>query len=191
VPAISIMIGIPAFVSTQAQVNPSAAPAATPALPPVQLQPYTAPDQSASVGVPSGWKVGNAATGMITLSGPQGEVIIVGRVPVAHDGPFQLGQRGPEGADMTMPSSANLSDKVVMVLEQLAALSGGQATFKLVYGAPLQMPPGMGQCGIFAVTGTAATGSGDGMGIFCSFADDSAGFFKNFLMYGSAPAAVA
>src|SRR5580658_9548822 len=84
VPAISILIGVPAFVAARAQTKPSAAPAA----PPVQLQPYTAQDQSVSAGVPSGWKVISAAGGSINMSGPQGETINFGDVFVAHDGPF-------------------------------------------------------------------------------------------------------
>jgi hypothetical protein len=201
VPVISIVIGLPAFVCGQAPAKPATAPAAPPTLPPVQLQPYTAPDQSMSVGVPSGWKVKVAGVGSATLTGPGGEAIIAGRVYVALDSPFQLGQRGPNGADMTMPSSALLSDKLTMVLAQVAALNGQQpGQFKFVYGKPLQMPPGVGQCGLFAIAGTvllsdssgnAATGPGDAMGLFCSLPDDSGQFFKNFLMYGSAPTATA
>src|ERR1700734_2167467 len=95
VPVISIIIGVPALVSAAAQAKPSTAPAAPPALPAVQLQSYTAQDQSVSAGVPSGWKVISAAGGSINMSGPQGETINFGDVFVAHDGPFQLGQRGP------------------------------------------------------------------------------------------------
>ena len=90
VPVISIVIGVSAFVSARAQANPST----TPAAPPVQLQTYTAQDQSASAGVPAGWKVVGAAQTNIVLSGPQGEVIDLGEGIIAHDGPFQMGQTG-------------------------------------------------------------------------------------------------
>ena len=86
VPVISIVIGVSAFVSARAQANPST----TPAAPPVQLQTYTAQDQSASAGVPAGWKVVGAAQTNIVLSGPQGEVIDLGEGIIAHDGPFQM-----------------------------------------------------------------------------------------------------
>jgi hypothetical protein len=125
------------------------------------------------------------------MAGPQGEAVEV-KVIVAHDGAFQLGQKGPSGADLTMPSSAKLSDKLVMVLEQQAAFKGAPAPqLKYLYAAPIQMPSGMGQCGMFAISATGGANAGDGMGIFCSFADSSAKFFKSFLMYGAAPTTIA
>src|SRR5580704_5530293 len=110
-----ILLAFPVAVTARAQ-------ATSPAAAPVQLQPYTSPDKSASAGVPSGWQVTNAGSGAIAMTGPQGEAVNF-KVIVAHDGPFQLGQRGPSGADLTMPSSARLSDKLVMVLQQQAAFN--------------------------------------------------------------------
>ena len=151
-PVISIIIGTPAFVSAQTQAKPSTVPAALPASPPVQLQPYTAQDQSVSAGVPSGWKVISAVGGSFNVSGPQGETINLGDVFVAHEGAFQLGQRGPGAALMNMPSSAKLSDKLIMFLQQEQSLSGKPvAQIKFIYATPVQVPPNMGQCGMFAV----------------------------------------
>jgi hypothetical protein len=126
VPVISIIISVPAFVSAQAQAKPSTAPAA-PALPPVQLQTYTAQDQSASAGVPDGWKVYGAAQTNIEMTGPQGEIINLGQALIAHNGAFQLGQTGPDGSNMSMPYSAKLTDKLTMVFQQRAALNGNPA----------------------------------------------------------------
>jgi hypothetical protein len=188
-PVILTIIGVPAFVSARAQAKPSTAPAA----PPVRLQTYTAPDKSVSAGMPAGWKVTSADSGMIAMSGPQGESITVGQIIVAHDGPFQAGQKGPDGAAMTMPSSAKLSDKLVMIFQQTAAINGKPAPqIKFVYGALLQVPAAMGQCGVFVVSnGSGNANLGDAMGILCSLPDDSAQFFKSILMIGSAPAALA
>jgi hypothetical protein len=148
VSVISIIIGVPAFVSAGAQAKPSTAPAA----PPVQLQPYTAQDQSVSFGVPSGWKVVSAVGGSINMAGPNGETINFGDVFLAHEGPFQLGKRGPGAAIMNMPSSAKLSDKLVMFLQQEQSLGGRPvAQIKFTYATPLQVPANMGQCGMFAV----------------------------------------
>jgi hypothetical protein len=188
VPVISIIIGIPAYVSAQVQANPPAAPAA----PPVQLQTYTAPDQSASAGVPAGWKVAGAAGTNIVMAGPQGEVIDLGEGIVAHNGTFQLGQTGSDGSNMSMPYSAKLSDKLTMVLQQRAALNKNPIPqIKFLYGAPLQSLPAGFQCGVFviAVSGTATPG--DALGIFCSLPEDSLQFFKCFLTVGSAPTAIA
>jgi hypothetical protein len=186
VPVILTIIGVPAFVSARAQAKPSTAPAA----PPVQLQTYTLPDGSASAGVPAGWNAKGGASGMITLSGPQGATIILGQIIVAHDGPFQVGQKGPNGAVITMPNSAKLSNKLVMIFQQTAAFNGVAAPqIKFIYGALLQVPAAMGQCGSFIVSN--ATTQVNAMGVLCSLPDDSGQFFKNILMMGAAPTAAA
>lgn len=188
VPAILVILLVPALVSVSAQAQAPAASGSSP----VQLQPYTASDQSASAGVPQGWKVTGAVGGAIAMSGPQGESITLGELFVAHDGPFQLGQKGPGGAFMTMPSSAKLTDKLVMILQQIAALNGkpvGQVQF--LYAVPLQVPGAMGQCGMFVAESTGGAQPEKGMGMFCSLPDDSAQFFKSVLIIGSAPNAIA
>lgn len=188
VAAMLLGAGVSASVNAAAQAKPAAAPAAAP----VQLQSYTAPDQSATVGVPPGWKVTGAVGGAVAMAGTQGESITVGNLFVAHDGAFQLGQKGPNGAFLTMPSSAKLTDKLVMILQQIAAVAGQPVPqVKFIYVAPLQMQAAMGQCGMFVISATGNANPGDGMGIFCSMADDSAQFFKSFLMIGTAPTAVA
>ncbi len=175
VPVISVLIGVPAFVSAQAQTTPSTAPAA----PPVQLRTYTAPDQSASAGVPAGWKVAGAAQTNIELTGPQGEVVSLGQGIIAHNGPFQLGQTGPDGSNMSMPYTAKLSDKLTMVLEQRAALNRNPVPqIKFLYGAPLQSLPAGFQCGVFVISVSGTATPGDAMGIFCSLPEDSEQFFK-------------
>jgi hypothetical protein len=188
VPAFSIVIGVSTCLSAPAQAKPSAAPAA----PPVQLQPYTAQDQSVSAGVPSGWKVINAAGGSVNMSGPQGETINFGDVFVAHDGPFQMGQRGPGAALMTMPSSAKLSDKLIMFLQQEWTLAGKPvAQVKFIYAAPLPVPAATGQCGMFAVDFSAIPTPAKGMGVFCSLPPDTAQMFKLVLLMGTAPSNIA
>jgi hypothetical protein len=185
-PAILIVIGVPAFVSAGAQTKPSTAPAA----PPVPLQTYTLPDKSASAGVPAGWKVTGGASGMISMSGPQGETITLGQIILAHDGPFQVGQKGPDGAVIVMPNSAKLSNKLLMIFQQSAAASGEAAPqIKLISGGLLQVPAAMGQCGVFAVNN--GTTQLDAMGIFCSLPEDAGQFFKNILILGAAPTAEA
>lgn len=130
---------------------------------------------------------------MIVMSGPQGENITLGQLIVAHNGPFRAGQTAPGGAALTMPSSAKLSDKLVMIFQQTAAVSGTPAPqIKFIYGAPLQVPAALGQCGVFVVNNSRGnTNLGDAMGIFCSLPGDSGQIFKNILIFGSAPAAVA
>jgi hypothetical protein len=191
VPVISIVIGVPAVVCAQTQGTPSSGQSA-PALPPVQLQTYTASDQSASAGVPAGWKVAGAAQTNIILSGPQGEVINLGEGIIAHDGTFQLGQTGPDGSNMSMPYSAKLTDKLIMVLEQRAALNKNPVPqFKFIYAAPLQSMPAGFQCGVFVISASGVATPADALGVFCSLPEDSLQYYKNFLIIGSAPTAIA
>ena len=177
-PAILIVIGVPAFVSAGAQTKPSTAPAA----PPVPLQSYTLPDKSASAGVPAGWKVTGGASGMISMSGPQGETITLGQIILAHDGAFQVGQKGPDGAGIVMPSSAKLSNKLLMIFQQTAAFNGQAAPqIKFIYGNLLQVPSAMGQCGDFVVTkNSGKADAAAAMGVFCSLPDDSGQFSRIF-----------
>jgi len=191
VPVILILIGVPACVSARAQATPPAAPAA-PAAPPVQLQTYTASDQSVSAGVPAGWKVAGAAQTNIILSGPQGEAINLGQTLIAHDGAFQLGQTGPDGSNMSMPYSAKLTDKLTMFLEQRAKLNGNPVPqVKFLYAAPLQSMPAGFQCGVFVVGLSGIPTPADALGIFCSLPEDRLQFYKNILIIGSAPTAIA
>jgi hypothetical protein len=122
--------------------------------------------------------------------GPQGENVTLGRIVLAHNGPFQVGQQGPDGAVINMPSSAKLSDKLMMVFQQTAAASGEAAPqIKFISGSLVQVPSAMGQCGVFVVSD--GTTQADAEGIFCSLPEDPGQFFKNILIIGSAPAAVA
>lgn len=188
VPVILINILVPAFVSGSAQATPPATGGASS----IQLQPYTASDQSASAGVPAGWKVVDASGTAIEMSGPQGQVISLGEGFIAHNGPFQVGQKGPDGATMSMPYSAKLTDKLVMVLQQRAALNKNPGPqIKFISAAALQVPAGLGQCGKFVIDMTGIATPAKGMGIFCSLPQDSAQFSKNFFMIGTAPEATA
>jgi hypothetical protein len=160
---------------------------------PVQLQPYTAPDQSAQAGVPSGWKVTSGTQTVIEMAGPtSNEQIALGRTYVARNAPFQAGQKGTGGADLNMPYSANLEQKFVMIWDQGAALMGqqaGQVTFNSA--TPIQMPAALGQCGRFVASTTVGQQAIKMMGAFCSLPLDSGGTYKNILLFAQAPADIA
>jgi hypothetical protein len=158
----------------------------------IQLTPYTTPDQSASAGVPSGWKATGSQT-VITLTGrQQDENISLGRVFIARNGAFQAGQKGTNGADLTMPYNAPLTQKLIMVYQQGAAL-GGQPAPQITFtsATPMQVPAILGQCGRFVASITGPAQPLKIMGLFCSFPIDSAGAFKNLIMVAQAPATTA
>jgi hypothetical protein len=176
--------------STAALAQQNAAPAS--AVSSIALKPYTAPDQSASAGVPSGWTVTSGSQTVIQMSGPQGAEIVLGKSFIARNAAFKAGQRGTGGTDLSMPYSANLEQKLTTILQQGAALGGmpaPQVTFSSA--TPIQLPAALGQCGRFVLNATSPQGPLMIMGVFCSLPLDSAGIFKNILIEAQAPASVA
>jgi hypothetical protein len=159
----------------------------------VKLQPYTAPDQSASAGVPSGWQVTKGGDTQIVMTGPQGETIFLGTAAVARNGPFQPGQGGGGGIDLTMPFGANLAQKFTMVLQQNAAIAGKpQPQISIMSGTPLKVPPVLGQCGRIIANVTGGPKGPMTVGaLMCSLPLDSGGVYKNFFKLASVPAAEA
>ncbi len=171
--------------------QPQAA-APTPASSAIVLQPYTAPDQSASAGVPSGWKVTKGDQTVIILTGPQGETVSLGNTFVARNAAFQLGQRGANGIDLAMPYSATLPQKLTMIIQQGAVIGGKLAPqINVTSATPIQMPASLGQCGRFVAGVSDQQGQTKIMAVFCSLPLDSGGAYKNIMLYAQAPAAVA
>ena len=158
--------------------------------PPTSLQAYTAPDQSASVGVPAGWKVTKAANGVIQMSGPNDESISLGNGLFVKNGPFQLGQKANGMISMTMPNQATLAQKYAMVWQQAAA--GGDPTERVSVTSATPVPLGnIAQCGIFLGSQTNAKGSSNFESRFCSLPMDTNGIFKLFWMNATVPTSLA
>jgi hypothetical protein len=161
------------------------------AAPAAQLQPYTAPDQSASAGVPSGWKVTNGQQTVITMTGTQGETLSLGNTLAAQNGAFQAGKRG-NGIDLFMPYTATLAQKLTMIVQQNAAVAGKPAPqLSIASSTPIQLPPALGQCGRFVAGVSGQSGAMKIMAVFCSLPPDSAGAYKNIMLLAQAPAATA
>jgi hypothetical protein len=178
----SLILAASWFSTAVAQTSPAAP----------QLQPYTAPDNSASAGVPPGWKVATGKDTFIQMTGPKGETIFLGDTIVAHDGSFRLGQRGTAGIDFSMPHSATLTQKLTMIVDQSAVLGGKpNPHFTVTSASPIQFPPALGQCGRFVATMNAGSGSMKATGAYCSFPLDHGGNFKNIMLLAQAPTAVA
>ena len=179
-------------ITAGCQAKPAASATSPAAAPAPQLKPYTAPDQSASAGVPSGWQVTKGQETVIVMTGPQGETLSLGNTVIAKNAPFQLGQRASNGVDITMPYSTPLQQKLVMILQQNASISGKpipQVTF--TSATPIQLPPALGQCGRFVAGITGQQGPAKMMGAFCSLPLDYGGTYKNIIILATAPEAVA
>jgi len=172
--------------SSQNAAQPAAGAAA------VQLTPFTAPDQSATVGVPPGWKVTKGLNGVIQMSGPQGESISLGNGMFVRNGPFQAGQQANGLISMSMPYEATLNQKYVMLWQQGAAMSGQpQPQVNFISATPIPLAKTIAECAIYLGTKTTAQGTSKFESRFCSLPLDSGGIFKLFWMNADIPAALA
>src|ERR1700691_246704 len=125
-----------------------------------QLTPYTAPDQSASVGVPPGWKVTKGLNGVIQMSGPQGESISLGNGMFVHNGAFQAGQKANGLISMSMPNTATLNQKYLMLWQQAAATSGQPAPkVNFVSATPIPLAKNIAECAVYLGTMTTPQGT--------------------------------
>ena len=181
----TLLLAFLVTLNAVAQSTPAAAPAP-------KLQPYTTPDQSASAGVPPGWKVTNGAQTNIIMTGPQNEVINLGYTAIARNAPFQLGQKGGGGADVSIPNSASLSDKLTMVFENNAATSGNPAPqVKITSETPLQVPASIAQCGRIRGTINGKAGLVTLAALMCSLPVDTGGTYKIMFKMAQAPPDIA
>ena len=188
--AVAPLVFFPLLSITAVSQSPKpAAPAAAPA---VALQPYTASDQSASAGVPSGWKVTSGAQTVIQMSSPQGVSVSLGNTVIARNAAFQLNQKPANGIDLSMPSTATLAQKLTMILQQGAASSGKPAPQVTIDSTtPLQLPATVGQCARFVADLTGQQGPIKLLAVFCSLPLDSGGVYKNIMLAAQAPTATA
>ena len=178
------------FVPAQTSSQNAAQPAAV--APAEKLTPYTAPDKSATVGVPPGWKVTKGENAVIQMSGPQGEAISLGNGVFVRNGAFQAGQQGSGLISMSMPYQATLNQKYVMLWQQAAAVSGQpapQVTF--ISATPIPLAKNIAECAIYLGTRTTAQGTSKFESRFCSLPLDSGSIFKLFWMNADIPAALA
>jgi hypothetical protein len=159
--------------------------------PPIPLQTYTAPDQSATVGIPAGWKVTKAEYAVIQMSGPNGEAISLGNGIFVRNGPYQPGQKANGLISMTMPNQATLAQKYAMVWQQAAA-AAGDPTERVNVTSATPIPLGnIAQCGIFLGNQTNAKGPSNFESRFCSLPMDTNGIYKLFWMNATIPASLA
>ena len=187
--AVALLVFLP-FVSIPSGGQASQ-PVPAAAAPAISLTPYTASDQSASAGVPSGWKVTSASNTLIQMSSPQGVAVSLGNTVIARNAAFQPGQKPAIGIDLSMPYSATLAQKLTMILQQSAASSGKPSPqITIDTTTPLQIPATVAQCARFVadLNGQPAMKL---LAVFCSLPVDSGGVYKNIMLVAQAPAATA
>jgi hypothetical protein len=178
-------LGFAALLVLGQTSSPNPAPAA-------KLTPYSAPDKSATVGVPPGWKVTKGANVVIQMSGPQGESISLGNGVFVRNGAFQAGQKASGLISMSMPYQATLNQKYVMLWQQASATSGQPAPqVNIISATPLPIAKALAECATYLGTMTKSEGTIKFESRFCSLPLDSGGIFKLFWMTAFIPEALA
>jgi len=187
----ALAAGIVAGASLAAAQQAAPAPQQAPPAPSIPLQTYSAPDGSATVGVPAGWKVTKGAYGVIQMSGPNGEAISLGNTLFVRNGSYQPGQKASGLIAMTLPNQATITQKVEAVWQMGAAASGDPtAHVSLISATPVPLG-NIAQCGIFLGSQTGAKGAANWEMRFCSFPMDTNGIYKLFWLDAIIPASLA
>ena len=157
-----------------------------------QLQPYTAPDQSAQAGLPPGWKVTKGAETVIIMTGPNGESITLGLTFVVRNAAFQLGQQPSNGIDLSMPNSASLDQKITMLEQWGASMSNKpDPQVKITSSSPIPVPVQNVQCGRLTGTYNGLTGPAAFGLLMCSLPVDTGGTYKVMFKMAQAPPNIA
>lgn len=175
--ALLALVGVMPTLACSSAAAPSTAPGK-----------YSSPDGTASVQLPTGWKVLQAANGTIQASGPQGESANLGTTLQVRNGPLQL-----SGTALDLPNQGTLAQKlnamVVLGKQDPAASSSGQVQNTLMSQASIKVPATVGQCGrfLFGSTrqGAAAT---DSEAVLCSTPVNAAGFYNLIYVGVTVPA---
>ena len=173
--------------------------------PAAQPRTVTAQDQSASIGLPAGWQLGQAGQGTVFASGPNGENVSLDLVLGATDPNNPAAQRTRQivaqgGLRNTVYANAFYypygSDPgrtfvdLVHHMEQKAGVQ--QAEFRITSESPAQLMPNA-RC--FHLEGTADFHNGKGTyelnDIYCIGQEGRAGGWSSFVFGYTAPMAVA
>jgi len=186
-----IMIGAAAGLAhAQTAAGPTDPAAAT--IPIQPLTKYVIPNQTASVMLPDGWQVTRTGIAMIRAQGPNGEIAMFGVLVPARDAP--AGGGIAEGAPLSQPYAANLSDKFMLSAQWVRAANGqGPVQVKIMSQKPFEAPAVFGNCSTMTATlGVPGVGMLAAETDFCSMPLDSAGNYRNFFkLVAISPALVA
>ena len=182
----ALIVTAVAFVATYSQAQQPAASSAP------ALTPYSAPDGSAQAGVPPGWNVTKGGETLVQMSGPNGETISLGLTFVVQNAPFQLGQKGANGIDLSMPNSATLDQKFTMLEQWAASLkNSGDPGVKIASSTPIPLSIPNIQCGRITGSVNSPTGPQAFGLLMCSLPVDTGGTYKVMFKLAQAPPAIA
>lgn len=171
--------------------SPAPSAAADPAAPVSTLGTYTAPDGSASAGLPTGWSITRAAETRISMTSASGETIDLGGTFVVRNAPYIPDQTPADGIDLSVPNSASLAEKftdIVMTAQYVAKASPPHMT--VTSSAPFTAHLGF-SCATLDGSYTGDKGAFTFRAIVCSLPVDTGNTYKVISKYWQAPPALA
>jgi len=148
----------------------------------VTLNTVSAGDKTASVGIPSGWKIARSGNGFIGLTGPPGEQINLGVIVIgknAAPGSALLGE-----VAFALPYSDSLRDKFTAIIHAGAAKSGmPQPQLTIASATQMKLP----MCARLLGGWTAGSDSTKFEAVICSLRPDWLGLYKNIVFMAQVP----
>jgi len=148
----------------------------------VTLKTATTSDKTASVGLPTGWKIAKGGNGYIYVTGPNDDRINLGALIVVRNAPAGTGVSG--AVQFALPFSTSLKDKFTTILQMGASKQGvpvPQVTF--AGASPTRLP----MCARLLGSTTAGGESRKFEAIMCSLQPDYLGFYKNIIFMANIP----
>jgi hypothetical protein len=148
----------------------------------VTLKTATTSDKTASVGLPTGWKLVKGGSGYIYVTGPNDDRINLGALIVARNAPAGSAVSGD--VRIALPYSSSLEDKFATIIKMGATAQGGPAPQLTFAGESRTRLP---MCARLLGSTTAGGGSRKFEAIMCSLQPDYLGFYKNIIFMANIP----
>jgi hypothetical protein len=148
----------------------------------ISLKTTTTADQTASIGLPSGWTLAKGGNGFVFVAGPNGERINLGALVVVKNAPVGTAVGGEVA--FAMPFRSSLEDRLTTIIESGAAKQG-MAAPHITYATETKMKLPM--CEQFTGGWTAGDQSRTFEGIICSLQPDYLGLYKNLVFLSNTP----
>ncbi|HEY7981116.1 MAG TPA: hypothetical protein VID19_06505 [Candidatus Eremiobacteraceae bacterium] len=146
------------------------------------LKTATTADKTASVGLPTGWKLAKGANGYIYVTGPNDDRINLGALILAKNAPAGSGVSGD--VRFALPFSASLKDKFTTIITVGAQQQSGPVP-QLTFAS--QSPTRLPMCTRFLGGMSVGDQSRKFEAIICSLRPDYLGFYKNIIFTANIP----
>jgi hypothetical protein len=139
-------------------------------------------DQTASVGLPDGWKLAKGSNGYIYATSPNDDRVNLGAIILAKNAPAGSPISGE--VRFALPYSTSLKDKFTTII-QAGAQQQGAAVPQLTYAG--QVPMRLPMCTRLLGSSTVNSQSRKFEAILCSLRPDYLGFYKNIVFIANIP----